>query len=39
MFGTEGVDIILRVMKTDPTKLQSGLGYNVLLFSTLDSIW
>ncbi|KAM7316097.1 hypothetical protein ACRRTK_024777 [Alexandromys fortis] len=39
MFGTEGVDIILHVMKTDPKKLQSGLGYNVLLFSTLDSIW
>ncbi|XP_054940937.1 cilia- and flagella-associated protein 69 isoform X1 [Physeter macrocephalus] len=38
-FGTEGVDIILHVMKTDPKKLQSGLGYNVLLFSTLDSIW
>ncbi|XP_013835120.2 cilia- and flagella-associated protein 69 isoform X2 [Sus scrofa] len=39
IFGTEGVDIILHVMKTDPKKLQSGLGYNVLLFSTLDSIW
>uniref|UniRef100_A0A452UWZ4 Cilia and flagella associated protein 69 n=1 Tax=Ursus maritimus TaxID=29073 RepID=A0A452UWZ4_URSMA len=39
IFGTEGVDIILRVMKIDPTKLQTGLGYNVLLFSTLDSIW
>ncbi|XP_004582568.2 cilia- and flagella-associated protein 69 isoform X1 [Ochotona princeps] len=39
VFGTEGVDIILHVMKTDPKKLQSGLGYNVLLFSTLDSIW
>uniref|UniRef100_A0A286XP52 Cilia and flagella associated protein 69 n=1 Tax=Cavia porcellus TaxID=10141 RepID=A0A286XP52_CAVPO len=39
IFGTEGVDIILHVMKTDPKKLQSGLGYSVLLFSTLDSIW
>uniref|UniRef100_A0A4W2CSK8 Cilia and flagella associated protein 69 n=1 Tax=Bos indicus x Bos taurus TaxID=30522 RepID=A0A4W2CSK8_BOBOX len=39
IFGTEGVDIILHVMKTDPKKLQSGLGYNVLLYSTLDSIW
>ncbi|XP_042540614.1 cilia- and flagella-associated protein 69 isoform X3 [Dipodomys spectabilis] len=39
IFGTEGVNIILHVMKTDPKKLQSGLGYNVLLFSTLDSIW
>nr|XP_031535543.1 cilia- and flagella-associated protein 69 isoform X2 [Vicugna pacos] len=39
IFGTEGVDIILHVMKTDPKKLQTGLGYNVLLFSTLDSIW
>nr|ACA35054.1 hypothetical protein [Plecturocebus moloch] len=39
IFGTEGVDTVLHVMKTDPRKLQSGLGYNVLLFSTLDSIW
>ncbi|XP_037008433.2 cilia- and flagella-associated protein 69 isoform X2 [Artibeus jamaicensis] len=39
IFGTEGVDIILHVMKTDPKKFQSGLGYSVLLFSTLDSIW
>ncbi|XP_006169060.1 cilia- and flagella-associated protein 69 [Tupaia chinensis] len=39
IFGTEGVDLILHVMKTDPKKFQSGLGYNVLLFSTLDSIW
>nr|ACG63653.1 hypothetical protein [Otolemur garnettii] len=39
IFGPEGVDIILHVMKTDPKKLQSGLGYNVLLFSMLDSIW
>ncbi|XP_021098307.1 cilia- and flagella-associated protein 69 [Heterocephalus glaber] len=39
ILGTEGIDIILRVMKTDPKKLQSDLGYNVLLFSTLDSIW
>ncbi|XP_012635043.2 cilia- and flagella-associated protein 69 isoform X2 [Microcebus murinus] len=39
IFGTEGVDIVLHVMKTDPKKLQSGLGHNVLLFSTLDSIW
>ncbi|XP_054996996.1 cilia- and flagella-associated protein 69 [Sorex araneus] len=39
IFGTEGVDIILHVMKIDPKKLQSGLGYNVLLFATLDSIW
>ncbi|XP_058152997.1 cilia- and flagella-associated protein 69 isoform X3 [Dasypus novemcinctus] len=38
-FGTEGVDVIIHVMRTDPKKLQSGLGYNVLLFSTLDSIW
>ncbi|XP_043729025.1 cilia- and flagella-associated protein 69 isoform X3 [Cervus elaphus] len=39
IFGTGGVDIILHVMKTDPKKLQSGLGYNILLYSTLDSIW
>nr|XP_045015838.1 cilia- and flagella-associated protein 69 isoform X2 [Jaculus jaculus] len=39
IFGTEGVDLVLHVMRTDPKKIQSGLGYSVLLFSTLDSIW
>ncbi|XP_049624859.1 LOW QUALITY PROTEIN: cilia- and flagella-associated protein 69 [Suncus etruscus] len=39
IFGTEVVDIVLHVMKIDPKKFQSGLGYNVLLFATLDSIW
>ncbi|XP_043823288.1 cilia- and flagella-associated protein 69 isoform X2 [Dromiciops gliroides] len=39
MFGTEGVDIILHLMKVDPKKFQSGLGHNRLLFSTLDCLW
>ncbi|XP_074048951.1 cilia- and flagella-associated protein 69 isoform X2 [Macrotis lagotis] len=39
MFGTEGVDIILQLMKVDPKKFQSGLGHNRLLFSTLDCLW
>ncbi|XP_068942292.1 cilia- and flagella-associated protein 69 [Petaurus breviceps papuanus] len=38
-FGTEGVDIILHLMKVDPKKFQSGLGHNRLLFSTLDCLW
>ncbi|XP_001377964.2 cilia- and flagella-associated protein 69 isoform X1 [Monodelphis domestica] len=38
-FGTEGVDIVLHLMKVDPKKFQSGLGHNRLLFSTLDCLW
>ncbi|XP_031795838.1 cilia- and flagella-associated protein 69 [Sarcophilus harrisii] len=39
LFGNEGVDMILHLMKIDPKKFQSGLGYKRLLFSTLDSLW
>uniref|UniRef100_K7G727 Cilia and flagella associated protein 69 n=1 Tax=Pelodiscus sinensis TaxID=13735 RepID=K7G727_PELSI len=39
LFGCEGVDILIPLMKMDPNKLYSGLGHNRLLFSTLDSLW
>uniref|UniRef100_A0A8C5KHJ6 Cilia and flagella associated protein 69 n=1 Tax=Jaculus jaculus TaxID=51337 RepID=A0A8C5KHJ6_JACJA len=29
IFGTEGVDLVLHVMRTDPKKIQSGLGYSL----------
>uniref|UniRef100_A0A8D0H5C5 Cilia and flagella associated protein 69 n=1 Tax=Sphenodon punctatus TaxID=8508 RepID=A0A8D0H5C5_SPHPU len=39
LFGSEGVDIIIQLMKIDPNKFYSGLGHNRLLFSTLDCLW
>ncbi|XP_075443589.1 cilia- and flagella-associated protein 69 isoform X3 [Ascaphus truei] len=39
LFGSEGVDVLLLLLKMDPTKLNSGLGHNKLMFCTLDSVW
>ncbi|KAM8967141.1 cilia- and flagella-associated protein 69 [Pelodytes ibericus] len=39
LFGSEGVDLLLQLLRMDPSKFYSGLGYNKLLFCTLDSIW
>ncbi|XP_063777580.1 cilia- and flagella-associated protein 69 isoform X2 [Pseudophryne corroboree] len=39
LFGTEGVDVLLQLLKMDPSMLHSGLGHNKLLFCTLDCIW
>lgn len=39
LFGSEGVDVLIRLLKMDPSKFYSGLGHNKLLFCTLDSAW
>lgn len=39
LFGCEGVDILIPLLKMDPKKFYSGLGHNRLLFSTLDCLW
>ncbi|XP_072010337.1 cilia- and flagella-associated protein 69 [Engystomops pustulosus] len=39
LFGTEGVDVVLKLLKTDPTRFHSGLGHNKLIFCTLDCVW
>ncbi|XP_028925884.1 cilia- and flagella-associated protein 69 isoform X1 [Ornithorhynchus anatinus] len=39
ILGTDGVDILLHLMKMDPKKFQSGLEHNRLLLSTLDGLW
>ncbi|KAG9476552.1 hypothetical protein GDO78_003215 [Eleutherodactylus coqui] len=39
LFGSEGVDVALQLLKMDPTKFSSGLGHNKLIFCTLDCVW
>ncbi|XP_053571678.1 cilia- and flagella-associated protein 69 [Bombina bombina] len=39
LFGTEGVDMLINLLKMDPAKFYSGLGHNKLLFCALDSVW
>ncbi|CAH2282348.1 cilia- and flagella-associated 69 [Pelobates cultripes] len=39
LFGTDGVDLLLQLLKMDSSKFYSGLGHNKLIFCTLDCIW
>ncbi|XP_068091630.1 cilia- and flagella-associated protein 69 isoform X2 [Hyperolius riggenbachi] len=39
LFGSEGVNILIQLLKMDPSKFYSGLGHNKLLFCTLDCVW
>ncbi|XP_053324126.1 cilia- and flagella-associated protein 69 [Spea bombifrons] len=39
LFGTEGVDMLLLLLRMEPSKFYSGLGHNKLLFCTLDCVW
>ncbi|KAM4689184.1 cilia- and flagella-associated protein 69 [Discoglossus pictus] len=39
LFGSEGVDVLIQLLKMDPSKFYSGLGHNILLFCTLDCVW
>ncbi|KAM4706118.1 cilia- and flagella-associated protein 69 [Rhinophrynus dorsalis] len=39
LFGSEGVDVLLQLLKMDPSKYNSGLGHNKLIFCTLDCVW
>nr|DBA25193.1 TPA: hypothetical protein GDO54_012751 [Pyxicephalus adspersus] len=39
LFGSEGVDILIQLLKMEPSKIYSGLGHNKLLFCTLDAVW
>uniref|UniRef100_A0A8C5WL50 Cilia and flagella associated protein 69 n=1 Tax=Leptobrachium leishanense TaxID=445787 RepID=A0A8C5WL50_9ANUR len=39
LFGTEGVDLLLQLLRMDSSKFYGGLGHNKLLFCTLDCIW
>ncbi|XP_069815620.1 metalloreductase STEAP2 isoform X3 [Dendropsophus ebraccatus] len=39
LFGSEGVDVVLQLLKMDSKKFYSGLGHNKLIFCTLDCVW
>ncbi|KAG8443208.1 hypothetical protein GDO86_011856 [Hymenochirus boettgeri] len=39
LFGSEGVDLLLQLLKMDFSKYYSGLGHNRLIFCTLDCVW
>ncbi|XP_029444644.1 cilia- and flagella-associated protein 69-like isoform X1 [Rhinatrema bivittatum] len=39
LFGYEGVDILLLLLKMDPILFNSGVGHNRLILGTLDSLW
>uniref|UniRef100_W5LI90 Cilia and flagella associated protein 69 n=1 Tax=Astyanax mexicanus TaxID=7994 RepID=W5LI90_ASTMX len=39
LFGSEGVEMVIRYLKMNPAQLQSGLGHNRLFASTVDCVW
>lgn len=39
LFGTNGVDILLKYLKKKPELIWSGLGYQKLIIATIDCIW
>nr|XP_033787139.1 cilia- and flagella-associated protein 69-like isoform X1 [Geotrypetes seraphini] len=39
LFGFEGVEVLLMLLKMDPVLYNSGVGHNRLILGTLDSIW
>ncbi|XP_075683729.1 cilia- and flagella-associated protein 69-like isoform X2 [Rhinoderma darwinii] len=38
LFGSEGVDVIVQLLRMDPTKIYSGLGHSKLILSTLTCV-
>ncbi|KAK5608159.1 hypothetical protein CRENBAI_003387 [Crenichthys baileyi] len=39
LFGSEGVEMVVRFLKKGPQKFYSGLGHNKLMISTIDCVW
>ncbi|XP_069504466.1 cilia- and flagella-associated protein 69 [Ambystoma mexicanum] len=39
LFGTDGVDLLILLLKMDPNKFYSGIGHNRLILGTLDTVW
>ncbi|XP_039593272.1 cilia- and flagella-associated protein 69-like [Polypterus senegalus] len=39
LFGGDGVEILKKLMRIDPSTFYSGLGHNKLILATLDCIW
>ncbi|ELU15468.1 hypothetical protein CAPTEDRAFT_176397 [Capitella teleta] len=39
LFGSQGVDVVVDFLNTDPHLLSSGLGHHRLLLSAVDCVW
>ncbi|XP_067855032.1 cilia- and flagella-associated protein 69-like isoform X1 [Heptranchias perlo] len=39
LFGAFGVEVLMKLLKSDPIKFYSGMGHNRLTLSTVDCIW
>ncbi|KAM9308129.1 cilia- and flagella-associated protein 69 [Gastrophryne carolinensis] len=39
LFGTEGVNLLIQLLRMDTSKVKGGLGHHKLLFCTLDCVW
>lgn len=39
MFGNDGVDILIELLKKRPQTIWNGLGYQRLIIGTVDCIW
>ncbi|XP_043923464.1 cilia- and flagella-associated protein 69 isoform X2 [Protopterus annectens] len=39
LFGSVGVELLIRLLKVDSAKFHSGLGHNQLILATVDCIW
>ncbi|KAG8565819.1 hypothetical protein GDO81_012982 [Engystomops pustulosus] len=39
LFGSQGVDVMIQILKMGPTQVSSGLGHERLILSTLTCVW
>ncbi len=39
MFGNDGIDILIDLLRKKPELIWNGLGYQRLIVSTIDCIW
>jgi hypothetical protein len=39
LFGVQGVDMVVRYLKTNTKLLNSGLGHHKLLLAAIDCTW
>uniref|UniRef100_A0A4W3JM40 Cilia and flagella associated protein 69 n=1 Tax=Callorhinchus milii TaxID=7868 RepID=A0A4W3JM40_CALMI len=39
LFGADGVEVLIMLLKMDPVKFYSGLGHNRLVLASVDCVW
>nr|XP_039253375.1 cilia- and flagella-associated protein 69-like [Styela clava] len=39
LFGSQGVEMLIHYMRSNPKKVSSGLGHNRLMLTVVDAIW